>query len=229
MASLETGRSIIRARLDRLPIFPLAETVLIPGGAVPLRVFEPRYRKLVRDSLAQDRLLAVVLLAPSGGTSDTSPRPRVCAATGVGLIRTHEELPDGGLVILLEGKLRARIVEELRTREPYRIVRAVAIEEEREVSGEELHTSMRVLRNQVSQLAGLLPDDSGAPLVAAVNSEADPGRLADLLAAALLVDPLQRQRFLEEARVGRRLDSMVRTMAEVVSVIADRRGVRAAN
>jgi Lon protease-like protein len=216
------------ARLERLPIFPLPETVLIPGGLVPLHVFEPRYQKLVRDCLAGDRLLAVVLLAPSEEQGD-SERPALCEGIGLGFIRSHEELSDGRFLILLEGRMRARIVEELATREPYRLVRAVQIEEELEVGSSELWTSIQVLRGQVAQLSAVLPDRSGVPLVEACAAESDPGRLADMLAAAVLLDPGQRQRYLEEPRVGRRLEVIVRTMAEVVSAVAQRSGIQHAN
>jgi Lon protease-like protein len=216
------------ARLERLPIFPLPETVLIPGGLVPLHVFEPRYRKLVRDCLAGDRLLAVVLLAPVDDRIVQDP-PAICTAAGLGMIRSHEELPDGRFLVLLEGRMRTRIVEELATEEPYRLVRAVEIEEERELGAEELRTSIQVLRSQVTQLSALLPDRSGVPLVEACAAESDPGRLADMLAAAVLIDAAQRQRYLEEPRVGRRLEVIVRTMAEVVAAVAERSGLERSN
>lgn len=222
-----TDRHLL-ARLERLPIFPLPETVLIPGGIVPLHVFEPRYRKLVRDCLAGDRLMAVVLLAPFEEQVDLE-RPAICDAAGLGYIRSHEELSDGRFLILLEGRMRTRIVEELASNEPYRLVRAEQIAEEREVGEAQLKLSTQVVRGQVSQLAALLPDRSGAPLVEACAAESDPGRLADMLAAAVLLDPAARQRYLEEPRVGRRLEVIVRTMAEVVAAVAARGGTHRPN
>ena len=46
--------------LIRVPIFPLAGALLFPGTQLPLHVFEPRYRAMVRDALAGDRLIAMV-------------------------------------------------------------------------------------------------------------------------------------------------------------------------
>jgi hypothetical protein len=172
--------------------------------------------------------MAVVLLAPLEEQVDLE-RPAICGAAGLGYIRSHEELPDGRFLILLEGRMRTRIVEELASSEPYRLVRAERIEEEREVGEAQLKLSTHVLRGQVNQLAALLPDRSGTPLVEACAAESDPGRLADMLAAAVLIDPAARQRYLEEPRVGRRLEVIVRTMAEVVAAVAARGGTHRPN
>ncbi len=47
---------------DLLPLFPLPSVVLFPGVFLPLHIFEPRYRDLVADALATDRLIGMVLL-----------------------------------------------------------------------------------------------------------------------------------------------------------------------
>jgi len=46
--------------LLRVPIFPLAGALLFPGSQLPLHIFEPRYRAMVRDALASDGLIAMV-------------------------------------------------------------------------------------------------------------------------------------------------------------------------
>ena len=48
-------------------LFPLPNLVLFPNVAQPLHVFEPRYRQLMADSLAADRLIAMALLQPGWG------------------------------------------------------------------------------------------------------------------------------------------------------------------
>ena len=50
--------------LTELPIFPLPNCVLLPGGLLPLHVFEPRYRELTRDCLATHHLMGVARLRP---------------------------------------------------------------------------------------------------------------------------------------------------------------------
>lgn len=76
---------------DLLPLFPLPGHVLLPGLAVPFRIFEPRYRALVRDLLAvraERRWLAVPCLAPGSDPAADAPpflppRPPHCCAKRV--------------------------------------------------------------------------------------------------------------------------------------------------
>src|SRR5215212_2636980 len=94
--------------LSALPIFPLPNCVLLPGGLLPLHVFEPRYRELTRDCLAGSQLMAVARLRP-GYESTYYGRPPVYERCGVGRIICSEELPDGRFALLLRGVARVEI------------------------------------------------------------------------------------------------------------------------
>ncbi|MFX4910559.1 LON peptidase substrate-binding domain-containing protein, partial [Acinetobacter baumannii] len=88
----------------RLSIFPLAGALLFPGLQLPLRIFEPRYRAMVSDSLARDRRIAMVQpQAPGEG----APLFRIGC---VGKIGDVEALEDGRYNIVLQGQARFRIV-----------------------------------------------------------------------------------------------------------------------
>src|SRR5215470_7185187 len=100
-----------RSALAALPIFPLPNCVLLPGGLLPLHVFEPRYRELTRDCLAGQRLMAVARLQP-GHEAAYFGRPPVHDLAGLGRIICSDELADGRFHILLRGIGRVRIVEE---------------------------------------------------------------------------------------------------------------------
>jgi len=100
------------AALTSLPIFPLANCVLLPGGLLPIHVFEPRYRELTRDCLAGHQLMGVARLRPGYETSYYG-RPPVYEKCGVGRIICSEELPDGRFALLLRGVARAEIAREL--------------------------------------------------------------------------------------------------------------------
>src|SRR5262245_34911268 len=95
-----------------LPIFPLPTVQLFPHALLPLHVFEPRYRALLKDCLAGQSVMAVPMLEP-GYEAHYHERPAVRALCGLGLIVAHEPLADGRANILLRGVTRARIVEEL--------------------------------------------------------------------------------------------------------------------
>jgi Lon protease-like protein len=137
----------------------------------------------------------------------------------VGYIQSHQELDDGRLLVLIEGRLRARILEEVPGPEPYLVARAALLEEEIGTTVGEILASVAALRHLVRELSRRLPDGSGQPLAVASVGEDDPGLLADLVAATLLADPMQRQRYLEEASVIRRLDFMIGIIAEVLRVL----------
>src|SRR6185369_8808617 len=100
------------SRWQGLPIFPLPRVQLFPHALLPLHVFEPRYRDMVRDAMAGPRLIAVAALEP-GFEADYHGRPAVRAVVGVGEVIGHEALEDGRCNILLRGVARARIDTEL--------------------------------------------------------------------------------------------------------------------
>jgi hypothetical protein len=104
--------------LLRVPIFPLAGALLFPRAQLPLHIFEPRYRAMVRDALAGDRLIAMVQ------PKDQSEPPGVFEIGCLGRIVGSEELEDGRFNIVLEGLARIRIAAEADVMTPYRQVDA---------------------------------------------------------------------------------------------------------
>ena len=104
--------------LLRVPIFPLAGALLFPRGQLPLHIFEPRYRAMVRDALASDRLIAMV--QPKNGTEPLALFDIGC----IGEIVGSEEMEDGRYNIVLEGLSRFRIAREAEVATPYRQVDA---------------------------------------------------------------------------------------------------------
>ena len=110
-----------------VPVFPLPSLVLFPDTIVPLLIFEDRYRAMVRDALAGEKLVAVALLKPGWETQyEGNPafHERVC----VGTIVSHELMPDGRYKLLLYGLFRADVVEEVGTA-PYRQAKVTVCED----------------------------------------------------------------------------------------------------
>src|SRR6187401_894355 len=97
--------------LDILTLFPLPNAVLFPNVFLPLHVFEPRYREMVADAVASDRLIGMALLRP-GWERDYEGRPPVYPIGCSGVITHVERLPDGRYNIVLRGLERFRIVSE---------------------------------------------------------------------------------------------------------------------
>lgn len=115
----------LSAALSCLPLFPLHQAVLFPGMLLPLHVFEPRYRTLVRDALARHHTLAVAhLLDPR---EDKEAQPAIAELAGVGTIVEHRELGGGRYDIVLLGRGRVRL-QELSFDPPYRRALATLVE-----------------------------------------------------------------------------------------------------
>ncbi|MGE0179937.1 MAG: LON peptidase substrate-binding domain-containing protein [Sphingomonas sp.] len=112
------------ATLIRVPIFPLAGALLFPGGQLPLHIFESRYRAMVEDALAGDRLIAMIQPRPAATDSDRDRPPPLFEIGCIGRIEACEALEDGRYNIVLEGLSRFRIAREARVDTLYRQVDA---------------------------------------------------------------------------------------------------------
>jgi hypothetical protein len=97
---------------DVIPIFPLPNVVHFPGVPLPLHIFEPRYRDMVRDALAGDGLIGMVLLR-AGWEPDYQGRPSVFETGTAGRIIHSERLGDGRYNIVLRGEREFRVRHEL--------------------------------------------------------------------------------------------------------------------
>ncbi len=112
--------------LSALPLFPLT-TVLFPGAMLPLHIFEPRYRALIRDVLDTHQMLAVVMVTDQGIT-DEHGHPQIADIAGIGMIIDYAELPSGRFNVLLRGRARVRLQEQPFGEKPYRTARATVID-----------------------------------------------------------------------------------------------------
>jgi Lon protease-like protein len=104
--------------LLRIPVFPLAGALLFPGTQLPLHIFEPRYRAMVRDALASDRLIGMIQ------PRDGSEPPALFDIGCIGRISASDELEDGRFNIVLEGISRFRVAREAVVETLYRQVDA---------------------------------------------------------------------------------------------------------
>ena len=86
---------------DHLPLFPLDNVLLLPFGKLPLNIFEPRYIKMVLDSLKKQRLIGIVQPKDNSGTFFNIG----C----IGKITSFIETPDNRIVLNLDGICRFKI------------------------------------------------------------------------------------------------------------------------
>jgi len=106
---------------DEFPVFPLGGALLLPGGRLPLNIFEPRYLAMVEDSLGEGRLFGMV--QPDKRLSEGDTGPGLYRTGCLGRISSFSETDDGRYLITLSGLIRYSIVEEVESRRGYRRVR----------------------------------------------------------------------------------------------------------
>ena len=103
---------------ETMPIFPLSGAMLLPGGRLPLNIFEPRYLAMVFDSLAGHRMIGMVQPSQPGGfAGDGLPTgdgpPPVQSVGCAGRIVQFTETDDGRLLVTLAGIIRFEVGQEL--------------------------------------------------------------------------------------------------------------------
>ncbi|MBI1818001.1 MAG: LON peptidase substrate-binding domain-containing protein [Deltaproteobacteria bacterium] len=94
-----------------IPIFPLPNVVLFPGVPLPLHIFEPRYREMVRDARVSDQVIGMTLLR-GDWQKDYHGTPPIFLTGCAGRMVSAEALPDGRFNILLHGIREFSIVRE---------------------------------------------------------------------------------------------------------------------
>lgn len=102
-----------------IPIFPLEGALLLPGGRMPLNVFEPRYLQMVDEAIAGSRLIGIIQPSLDGALRDDG-EPELCNVGCAGRIIAFSETGDGRYLISLQGVCRFRIAHELTVKTPFR-------------------------------------------------------------------------------------------------------------
>ena len=173
-----------------IPIFPLPNVVLFPNVFLPLHIFEPRYRAMVADALAGDRIIGMSLLQ-AGYERDYEGRPPVYPVGCAGVITHAEPLADGRYNIVLRGIEKYRIEAE-QAGKPYRLAQVQAITEQ---VAEQDRTGLRQQRQRLEAILVAAIERSGSePKFPPAIPDED---LVNALAQYLELQPIERQALLE--------------------------------
>lgn len=97
---------------ETISIFPLPNVVLFPDVELPLHIFEPRYRDMVKDAMDGDKLIGMVLLRADWREADGGP-PAIYPIGCVGQIEKFDVLEDGRSNLVLRGRRRFEVKEEI--------------------------------------------------------------------------------------------------------------------
>jgi Lon protease-like protein len=192
-----------------IPLFPLPNLVLFPNIAVPLHIFEERYKLMINACIDQREILGLVLLR-SGATEETE---EVIHRVGVAArITDVERLDDGRMNILCEGESRFRI-SRFTQQTPFWKGSVQYFEEETErQSVESLYEDVAKLYRRVAALSS---DLSGSPQSELILPES-PTDLSFMVAYVLDIDSEEKQTMLEMRSTSERLQTLVVYLTETV-------------
>lgn len=219
MRDLLMSDSLDRVRgISELPLFPLP-LVLFPGVPLPLHIFEPRYRQMLREVRAGTGFFGLSYF--DGNAVPGADRPRVghvgCAAE----VAEVQPLDDGRSNILAVGLIRYRLEGYVEGDEPYLIGRVSFFEDEAEdeevlvARGREvLETFMRIARavRTINDERASLPE----------LHESEPEHLSFLIAAAMEIEVEVKQELLELRVTSERLKRLHRLLTRVVDGYEER-------
>jgi len=195
----------------RLALFPLDNVVLLPGLALPLHVFEPRYRQLAADVIRGDRRIGMIAVRPEHA-HEMNGDPPLYTVGCAGFVSEHRRLPDGRYAMLLQGVERFRVLREL-PRAGDRLYRSAEVEPlpEQQGDGERLET----LRERVLVLLSKLVQRTAEPGQALETERLrslEVGRFANVISQAVSLPTPEKQSLLEADSVDERLERLANTL-----------------
>jgi uncharacterized protein len=203
-------------------LFPLPNLVLFPHVMQPLHIFEPRYRDMLEDALAGDRLVTMALLAP-GWESDYEGRPAVYPVACLGRITTYFRLADGTYNVLLMGLRRVKLLGEVQSGRRFRKAQVEICEDHyppQEIEDYDLLHEQ--LCKAFSQVLPFLPE-AREQFDQLSGSDVSLGMLTDIISYVLDIDLGKKQSLLAEIDVYRRAELLLKYLAAAANGFEDDR------
>jgi len=209
---------------QELPVMTLPGATLFPQALLPLYIYEPRYRRMLRDALHTHRLFTVAMQKPG------RVREVPCTVAGLGLIRVSVRHTDGTSHLILQGLTRVKLAERVPS-QPYRVHKMHPLTAP-EVEGVQVEALVSKVLELVARClhsgAFAPPFPLTPPIPGAVPASGSkgptfsvkevlgyleqlrsPAAVADLVSCALLTDPLERQIILESVDLPARLRRLI--------------------
>lgn len=178
-----------------LPLFPL-ELVLLPGTPLPLHIFEPRYKEMIRECLTTSAPFGVVR-AVEDGIADIG-----CTAE---IITVTKEYPDGRLDLICEGRSRFEVLELNRDRS-FLQAEVLMVPDEPGAMAEQERVRAVQLHLEILSLAGAVQDLSAA----------DQNQLSFYLAGSLPLDLDFKQKLLSIRSESQRIEAVAAYFGELL-------------
>jgi len=204
---------------ETLPIVPLRDVVVFPHMMMPFVIGRPSSIRALEHALAKDK--RVFLAAQHDASTDDPKAEDIYTMGTIANVVQSLKLPDGNIKVLVEGVDRARVIEWKDDKGFHRVVVKV-LHKVKEQAGDVEQTMSRVvtLFEQYVKLSNNLHYDA---MVSAVRVD-DPGKLADTIAAHLLVGVDEKQNLLDMVAPLERLNRIASILeSEVDKLQVDRR------
>jgi ATP-dependent Lon protease len=204
-----------------LPVLPLRDIVVFPHMVVPLFVGREKSVRALEEVMKADKQ---ILLVTQKDRDEDDPAPEDIYEIGVlASVLQLLKLPDGTVKVLVEGRARAAVLK-FTSREEFYEAEIAPIAEE---AGEP-HEAEALSRAVVDQFENYVKLNKKIPpeALAAIPQIAEPGKLADNIAAHLAVKIADRQQLLEIFNVGKRLEKVFALMEGEISVLQVEKKIR---
>lgn len=200
-----------------LPLFPLP-LVLFPGVPLPLHIFEPRYRQMLKDVRAGDNLFGLSYFDADNSERDAPPIGHIgCAAE----ITDAQSLPGGRSNIITIGLVRYRVEAFAERNDPY-LVGVVSFFEDEEEDGGFLAERAGEVADLFTRIARAVRTINDERADLPDLSDVEPERLSFLVAAAMEMDADVKQELLELRFTSERLKRLRDLLARALSTYEER-------
>ncbi|MEQ1756786.1 MAG: LON peptidase substrate-binding domain-containing protein [Vicinamibacterales bacterium] len=195
-----------------IPLFPLPNVAVLPYLQLPLHIFEPRYKEMLADALAGNRVIGIVQIQP-GFEADYQGRPPIFGIGCAAIVVANDRQPDGEFDIVVRGFVKFRIMSESGDK-AYRVARVEPIPELLdEPARTALHEQRPALEQALTMFLGAAPNSLRLP----VMTDED---LVNTLVMSLEFDTVDRQLLIEQpgvlARANKLAEMLGRTPGEPV-------------
>src|SRR5499427_9214597 len=202
---------------SELPILPLRDTVLFPNSFMPLAVARESSVRLIDDAIANGKLIAV--FTQRDAAVEEPQRDDLYPVGTATHIHKMFKLPDGSLRLIVQGLSRLTL-DEIVSTQPYLRARVNTAndntQEHDRLEVDALARNIKTNFQQVVSLSPLLSDD----LQTLASNIAEPGRLADFIAASLsTISTPVKQEVLETLDIRARMDSLNRILIKELEVL----------
>lgn len=191
-----------------VPIMTLENTVLFPQAMMPLYIFEPRYRLMLEEVLAHDRIFVVAALRSD--EQEPGPEEPPHKVAGLGVVRACRKNPDGTSNLILQGLARVKCGEIVRE-SPYRQIRIQPMASDQDGSDTTLaamQPSLLGLIQTQKKLGASIPDE----IIQFLGQIEEPGNCLDLAIFTLCPSGTLKQELLETRGILARFEKFERFM-----------------